>query len=71
VQDRAEKERSVLRIVRGLVRLRRADRECERGQREAEAAERAKEMHQDWVGKARPPQFGVLCLPRVNENDPE
>jgi hypothetical protein len=38
VQEGAEKEKSVLRIVRGLVRLRRADRECERGRREAEAA---------------------------------
>jgi hypothetical protein len=53
MEDGAEKRRAVLKIVRGLVRLRRSERDCERAQREAAQAERSKEVHEHWAEGAR------------------
>jgi hypothetical protein len=53
MEDGAEKRRAVLKIVRGLVRLRQTDREHERGQREAAQAERRRETHEVWAEAAR------------------
>ena len=41
MENGTEKRRAVLKIVRGLVRLRKTDRECEEAQRETAAAARA------------------------------
>jgi len=49
------KRRAILKLVRGLVRLRKTDRECERARHEAAAAQRSREIHQDWVERMRRP----------------
>ena len=54
MEDGDEKRKAVLKLVRGLVRLRKSDRECEQGQREAAQAERAAEVHEDWAARMRP-----------------
>jgi hypothetical protein len=48
-----ERRRAVLKIVRAVVRLRKAEREHERGQREAGQAERGAEFHRDMVERER------------------
>jgi hypothetical protein len=53
MEDGAEKRRAVLKLVRGLVRLRKTERDCERAQREAAQAERSKEIHEHWAEGAR------------------
>ena len=72
VQEGAEKEKSVLRIVRGLVRLRSADRSAvqqnERGRREAEAAA----IRQRLEAQAKPVVAASdMGLPPLNEDQPE
>jgi hypothetical protein len=49
MEDGAEKRRAVLKLVRGLVRLRKTERELEQAQREARQAENRREIHEHWA----------------------
>lgn len=56
MEEGAEKRRAILKLVRGLVRLRKSDREQEQAMREEQAEERRMDYHQDWIERMRKPK---------------